>query len=420
LTYFHPTDASAGKAPRRLLHRRPSRRKESHPMTTAAAGPLRPEIRDLEPSRIQQIFELGVGRDDVFPLYVGQGDESTPAFICDASSAAMKAGHTFYTHKRGLPELRQALADYNRRLFGAGDDPARLTVTGSGMHAITLVLQAILSPGDKVIVVCPVWPNIMAAVTIAGGRVTPVTLDPTDEGAFQLDLDKLARAIDARTKAIFIASPGNPTGWMMESHAQQQVLALCRRHGLWYLADEVYHRFTYDRAVAPSVVSLAAPEDPVIAINSFSKAYAMTGWRHGWLTHPASLGPILANLIEFSNSGTQAFLQYGCLAALTQGEDFVKHAVDTCRASGEIAYQTLASLPRVRVARPRAAFYSFFAMAGVTDSLAFAKQLLHASGVGLAPGSAFGPGGEGYLRLCFAASETVMTQAMDKLRLHLA
>ncbi|MGO1119354.1 pyridoxal phosphate-dependent aminotransferase [Rhodovibrionaceae bacterium A322] len=390
-------------------------------MSAAAfPAPLRPEIMSLEMSRIQQIFELGVGRDDVFPLYVGQGDEGTPAFICDAATEALNAGHTFYTHKRGLPELRQALADYNGRLFQAGDDPERITVTGSGMHAITIILQAILSPGEKVIVVSPVWPNIMAAITIAGGQVTPVTLDPTEDGGFHLDLDKLAAAVDDKTRAIFIASPGNPTGWMMESEEQQVVLDLCREKKIWYLADEVYHRFTFDREVAPSVVSLAQPEDPVISINSFSKSWAMTGWRHGWLTHPASLGTILTNMIEFTNSGTQAFLQYGCLAAIEQGEDYVKRSVEICRTSGEVAYQALAALPRVKVARPRAAFYSFFAVEGVTDSLAFAKQILNESGVGLAPGSAFGPGGEGYLRLCFASSETVISTAMDKLRHQLA
>jgi aspartate/methionine/tyrosine aminotransferase len=383
---------------------------------TTFALPLRPEIEALETSGIQQVMDLGIGRADAIPLYVGEGDQPTPAFIVDAAVAALRAGQTFYTHKRGLPELRQAIADYHARLYGLSVGPERVSVTASGMTAIVLILQAIIRPGDKVAVVSPIWPNIVSAVRIAGGEVVEVGLDALADGNFRLDLDKLAAALDDGARALFIASPGNPTGWMMEAEEQQAVLDLCRRRGVWLLADEVYHRFTYDRPQAPSFLALAAPDEPVIVINSFSKAWAMTGWRLGWLVHPPALGEVFGRLIEFSTSGSQPFLQAGALAAIQQGESFVAETVERCRSNGELVFQALANLPRLRLARPRAAFYSFFAVAGVDDSLAFAKQILRETGVGLAPGSAFGRAGEGYLRLCFASSPARLATAMDRLR----
>lgn len=387
-------------------------------MTTdsALALPLRPEIEALETSGIQQIMDLGIGRADTIPLYVGEGDRPTPAFIVDAAVAALREGRTFYTHKRGLPELRQAIADYHARLYGLAPEAARISVTASGMTAIVLILQAILRPGDKVAVVSPIWPNVVAAVRIAGGEVVEVGLDPLPDGTFHLDLGKLEAVLKAGVRALFIASPGNPTGWMLEAEEQQAILELCRRYGTWLLADEVYHRFTYDRPQAPSFLALAAPDEPVIGIQSFSKAWAMTGWRLGWLVHPPALGEVFGRLIEFSTSGGQPFLQAGALAAIQQGEPYVAETVERCRSNGEIVFQALADLPRLRLARPRAAFYSFFAVEGVEDSLAFAKRLLLETGVGLAPGSAFGRAGEGYLRLCFASSPARLTKAMDRLR----
>jgi len=386
------------------------------PAVPASPLPLRPEVEALGVSGIQQVWELGFERDDTIGLWVGEGDLPTPDFICEAAIASLRAGNTYYTHKRGIPALRRALADYHARLLGIGADVERISVTSSGMTALALIFQAILRPGEEVILVSPIWPNAVAAVSIAGGRPVEVPLDPRSDGGFALDLDRLAAAIGPKTRALFIASPGNPTGWLMEAEQQQAVLDLARQHGLWIIADEVYHRFTYDRPLAPSFASLAEPEDALICVHSFSKAWAMTGWRLGWLLHPPSMGETFGKLIEYSTSGGQHFLQEGAVAAIREGEPFVAELVERCRQSGEIAFQALSGLPRVTIARPQAAFYSFFAVEGMDDSLAFAKELLRRTGVGLAPGSAFGAGGEGRLRLCFASSPARVAEAMQRLR----
>ncbi len=378
-------------------------------------APLNPGIVNLETSKIAEVWELGFGLDDLIPLWVGEGDLPTPTFICDPAIAALKAGHTFYTHKRGLPELRQEIALYTNRLYGSAVELEQVTVTNSGMSGIMQVLQALVQPGDKVAVVTPVWPNILAATRVNGGVVEPVLLEPLPEGGFRLDLERLASQLDERTRALFITATGNPTGWVMEAEEQRAVLELCRRRGIWLIADEVYARFTYDRPVAPSFLQLADPEDPLIVVNSFSKTWAMTGWRLGWLVHPPSLASIFDRLIEFNISGGQAFLQHGCLAALRQGEPFVAETVERCRLGGELVFQGLSALSRVRIARPHGAFYAFFALEGLADSLGFAKEVLHRTGVGLAPGEAFGPGGEGHLRLCFASSSARLAEAMDRL-----
>ncbi len=383
-------------------------------------APLRPEIEALETSGIGQLFELGLGREDIIPLWVGEGDLPTPAFICDAATEAMRAGKTFYADKRGVPEVRRAIADYSNRLYGAGIAPERVTMTNSAMNGIALVLQAILPPGDNVVVVTPVWPNIMSAIQIRGGITKPVELDPLPEGGFRLDLDRLSGALDERTRAVFIATPGNPTGWVMSREEQAAVLDLCRARGIWMIADEVYARFIYDgpapgRAAAPSFLDLAEPDDALVVVNSFSKTWAMTGWRMGWLITPLALTETLGRLVEFGTSGTPHFQQYACVTAITEGEPFVTEMIERCRRGGELVFQRLAAHPRVRLARPEGAFYAFFRVEGLSDSLSYAKELLERTGVGLAPGSAFGPGGEGHMRLCFASSMERLSQALDRL-----
>lgn len=385
-------------------------------MTQHRALPgYRPEAEDLPASKIVEVWELGFDRDDLIPLWVGEGDLPTPDFICEAAVEALRAGETFYTHKRGHPELRRAIADYTRGHYGVDVADDRISVTSAGINAIMLIMQGILGPGDELIAVTPVWPNAACAAQIMGASVVEVQLDPTPEGGFHLDLDKLAAACTGRTRAIFFASPSNPTGWMAEPEELRALLELCRARGIWLIADEVYHRFVYDRPVAPSVLAQAEPDAPVFVVHSFSKAWAMTGWRLGWLVHPASFEPIIGKLIEYNTSGAQPFAQAGALAAIRDGEPFVKEQVARCRQGAEIVYQRLGALPRVTIGRPRASFYSFFAVEGMTDSLAFAKQLLNDTGVGLAPGSAFGAGGEGFLRLCFASAPELLSRAMDRL-----
>ena len=382
---------------------------------TSPQMPLRDTVAPLKASKIVELWELGFGQENLIPLYVGEGDLPTPDFICNAAHRAMLAGQTFYGPKRGIGELRQALVDYKKRTFGAELDVGRVTVTSSGMSGIVMALQAVVSQGDNLVLVSPCWPNVVASLEVLGGEPRPVQLDSQADGTFKLDLEQLLAACDARTRAIFVVSPSNPTGWIITPEEQQALLAFCRERRIWLLADEVYHRFVYDRPVAPSFLQLAEPDDPLIVLNSFSKAWAMTGWRMGWLVHPDSLAETFNNLIEFNTSGAPPFLQHGCVTALEEGETFVKENVARCGRGADVIFERLSALPRVRIARPTGSFYSFFGVEGLTDSLAFCKEILNKTGVGLAPGAAFGPGGEGHIRLCFANSPDLLAEAMERI-----
>ena len=357
-----------------------------------------------------------MGDPEVVPLWYGEGDLPTPDFIREAADTAVRAGHTFYTYKAGLPELRATIADYLSGLYGREVGAERVAVTSSGMNALMLVAQTLIDPGDNLVIVAPVWPNIAAAVTIMGGEPRLVSLDPRPDGGWRLDLERLFAACDGRTRGIFVNSPSNPTGWVISADEIGELLAFARRRGLWLIADEVYARIVYGNRAAPSFLEQAGPEDRLIAVNSFSKSWAMTGWRLGWMTTPPELLPILEKLIEFNTSGAPTFLQHAAIAAIRGGEPFIAEMVARCHAARDAAIEGLRSCSRVAVARPDGAFYAFFRVDGMTDSLAFAKEALRRVKVGMAPGSAFGPMGEGYLRLCFARAPGVVADAIERLR----
>lgn len=377
---------------------------------------IRKIIRDLPASRIAEVSALGLGDPQVIPLWYGEGDLPTPEFIGAAATAALRAGHTFYTYKAGLPELRSAIAQYLSGLHQHLVGPDRVLVTSSGMTALMLMAQALLDAGDNLVIVAPVWPNIAAAVTIMSAEPRLVSLNPVPGGGWRLDLERLFAACDERTRGIFVNSPSNPTGWIISPEEIAALLAFARGRGLWLIADEVYSRIVYGNRAAPSFLDQAEPEDRVIAVNSFSKNWAMTGWRLGWMTVPTDLLPQLEKLVEFNTSGSPTFLQHAGIAAIRDGEPFIASFVARCRAARDVATDALTACRRVEVARPEGAFYAFFRVAGVIDSLAFAKDALRRTKVGLAPGSAFGPMGEGCLRLCFARDPGQIKEAIDRLR----
>jgi len=386
-----------------------------HPTQTAEL-PIRPAIAALEGSLIREVAEANIGRDDVIPLWFGEPDEPTPQFIKDAASAALAADKVFYTQNRGVPELRASLARYATGLHGRPVDVGRITVTCSGMSALMLVSQALVEPGDNVVVVVPMWPNFRMTVAIMGGEARLVPLATDADGRWHLDLDRLFAACDDRTKTVFVNSPGNPTGWTMTAAQQAALLAEARRRGLWVVSDEVYVRLAYEAARAPSFLDIAAPDDRVIVVNSFSKSWSMTGWRLGWLTHPAALGEAFSKLNEFNVAAPAAFVQHAGIVAVERGEPFVAAMVERYRHNRDLVFQRLAGMRRVRLSRPEGAFYAFFRLDGMTDSVATAKALIERAGVGLAPGLAFGPAGEGWLRLCFASRAETLSAALDRLQ----
>jgi len=386
---------------------------------TAPLAPFRPQIEALSGSRIRVVNRAAAGMTDVLPLWFGEGDDPTPAFIADAAAAAVQSGKTFYAPNRGIPELRTALQGYMRRLYGTDVALDRITVTASGMNALMLVTQCLLGPGDSGVVIGPVWPNGMQAMRVMGAEVRVVDLQPGPDGGWRLDLERLFAACDARTRVISINSPGNPTGWMASGEELRAILDFCRARGIWVLSDEVYSRIVYDRPHAPTFLTIATPDDPVIVVNSFSKSWSMTGWRLGWVVAPERFSAQLEKVTEFNISHPTTFVQYGGIAALEQGEPYVQALVARYGQARDITFQRLAALPRVRLARPEGAFYAFFALDGMTDSLATCLALLQSAKVGLAPGIAFGPSGEGRIRLCFAASLPRLTEALDRLVPHL-
>jgi aspartate aminotransferase len=377
---------------------------------------VRDVIRELPVSRIAEVSALGMGDPAVIPLWYGEGDLPTPAFIGAAATAALQAGHTFYTYKAGLPELRGTIADYLTGLYGRPVGAERILVSSSGMTALMLTAQALIGEGDNLVIVAPVWPNIAAAVTVMGGEPRLVSLDQQPGSGWHLDLERLFAACDSRTRGIFVNSPSNPTGWILSAEEIAALLDFARRRGLWLVADEVYARIVYGNRAAPSFLDQAEPEDRLIVVNSFSKNWAMTGWRLGWLTAPADLLPQLEKLVEFNTSGSPTFLQHAGIVAIRDGEPFIESFVARCRAARDVAIDGLTACRRVEVARPEGAFYAFFRVDGMMDSLAFAKEALRRTKVGLAPGSAFGPMGEGFLRLCFARDPRQVGEAIERLR----
>ena len=379
---------------------------------------LRPEIAALEESQIVEVWRMGFDHPGTIGMWVGQGDLPTPRFICDAAGKALAEGQTFYTHKRGIPELRRALIDYHRDLYGVDIADSRIAVTSSGMNAMILILQTLLGPGDNIVCVTPVWPNIFAVAQIQGGHAKHVPLTGTDKG-WALDLDRLFEACDARTKAIYIATPGNPTGWIMPQDQRRATLDFARARGIPVIADEVYHRLVYNAAVAPSFLEIAGPDDPLFIVNSFSKTWAMTGWRVGWMIMPQGLTDQIDRLIEFNTSGGQSFLQAGCVAAIRQGEEWVRWMVQRCRQGRDLVMERLGAMNRVSVVPADASYYLMLRIEEMGDGVDFCKRLVREAGVGLAPGTAFGAGGEEYLRLCYAQSDERLSEAMDRLARHL-
>ena len=376
---------------------------------------IRSAIAEMQTQRIGEVSRIAIGDPDIVPFWFGEPDLDTPEFIRDAAIKAMQAGHTRYVNKRGVPVLRQAIHDNMTGLYGIELDMERITVTSSGMTAILIAVETLVNNGDNVVMISPIWPNIFYCAQTMGGESRHVRLEQTESG-WRLDLDKLFDACDERTKAIFIASPSNPSGWLMTVDEQKAVLDFCRKRGIWIIADEVYHRFTYDRPYAPSFLQIAEPDDSLYVVHSMSKAWAMTGWRCGWLIHPAEFGDRMGDLSGINNTGATAFVQHAAATAINDGEEFVQFMVERCRRGRDIVQQRLGGMPGIRMAPIEAAFYAFCAVEGVEDDLELAKNLVRQFKVGVAPGSAFGPGNEGYLRLCFAQSEATLAEGLTRLQ----
>jgi len=376
---------------------------------------MRDAIQALPGSKIREVANAGLGRDDVLAFWFGESDEVTPEPIRQAAAESLARGETFYSHNLGLPELRQAIAAYGSRLH-LPLDAGRVAVTSSGVTALMVAMQMLLDAGDEVVAVVPVWPNLTAQPAILGASVRRVALRPR-AGTWQLDLDELMAAVTPRTRVLLVNAPNNPTGWTLTRAEQQAMLDHCRRTGTWIVADEVYERVYFgDAPAAPSFLDIAASQDRLVVAHSFSKSFLMTGWRLGWLVLPPSAMEAAGKLLEFNSSCAPVFVQRGGIAALQGADDFVPGLVTRLRACRDRLVGGLQHLPGVTAASPPGGMYAFFRVEGEDDSLAFAKRLVAGHGLGLAPGAAFGPEGEGWLRWCFASRDPVrLDQGLQRL-----
>ena len=385
---------------------------------TRFADPIRSEIAGLLPSGIGLISKQGNDRPGLIPLWFGESDLVTPSFIRDAAKQALDEGRTFYTSARGLPRLRQGIADWMLRRAGVTVAVDRITVPGSAMLAIMMAVQFLVRSGDEVIVISPMWPNIFQAIQVVGGVPKFVRLKRVADGPWFLDMDELVSAMGPRTKAVFFASPSNPTGWIMSEHEQRQLLAACQQRGIGIIADEVYGPLVYSGRHAPSFASVAMPEDAVFIVNSFSKAWAMTGWRIGWMVHPQQHADAIGTVTVAANTGATSFVQAGAIAAIEQGDAFVNHLLERCRDNRAQLNDFVSQHNRLSWAEPPGGFYGFVAVEGMRDSLAFAEKLLYTANVGVAPGMAFGPLGdsdnERYLRICIAYDPNRFAEALTR------
>ena len=369
---------------------------------------MRATIAQLPGSLIREVANAAIGRSDVLPFWFGESDEVTPEPVRLAAADSLARGETFYSHNLGLVELREALRGYLATLHG-DPGPDRIAVTSSGVSAVMAAMQLLVDPGDEVLVVVPVWPNLAAQPAILGARVRRLALAPDATGAWTLDIARLLHEVTPATRVLLINAPNNPTGWTLSRAEQQAILEHCRQTGTAIVADEVYARLFYGGSQpgqgAPSFLDIATPDDRLVVVGSFSKAFLMTGWRLGWLVLPRGQLSQMAKLIEFNSSCAPVFVQRGGLAALAMAENFVPGLVARLQAGRDALCGALAGLPGVVSATPKAGLYAWFQVPGGADSLAFAKRLVSSQGLGLAPGAAFGTEGEGWLRWCFASQD---------------
>ena len=388
-------------------------------MPTVASSALQ-----VPQSRIRELADIAMKMDNVLKLYFGESNIPTPEYIKRAAAKALEEGYTFYTENAGLPGLRQDLADYYRRVQDVDLDPrSEIVVTASGVQALNVTIRCVLNPGDEALVLTPAWPNSAANIWMDNAVPKEIPLLLCGD-RYAIDFDLLEAAVTSRTRLLVYTSPSNPLGWVATEDEQEELLAFARRHDLWLLADEVYERLYYRGTElgvpAPSILRKSSRDDAVMVAQSFSKTYCMTGWRIGWLVARRDVGEKATQLNEFIISHPASFIQRAAQTALAQGEEELRRMLARLKSNRDYCLAALRQMPGVTVPSPDGAFYLFPKIEGLTDSFAFCRKLLEDTHIGLAPGVAFGAGGEGSVRICYAAERGILEQAMEKLARYLS
>jgi aspartate/methionine/tyrosine aminotransferase len=387
---------------------------------------LREELLRVAESPMVQIATVAESMPGSVKLCYGESDMPTPSFICDAADAAMRAGHTFYTHTAGCRELRQAIAEKIFQLHQVRYDVPEIMAATGGTMAIYASIRALVGRGDNAVIVSPAYAIFSNAVLMSGGEPRFASLARRGD-RFELDLDRVRAAIDAHTKLIIVNSPSNPTGWVISEEEQRALAAIGDANNVVILADEVYERLIYDsptfatatagtRNVAPSFARVITNRDRLIVINSFSKTYNMTGWRLGWAQTSERTIKTMYKAVEFMTSNPAAMVQQAGIVALRDGEPYIDTLRQHYRQRRDQVRNALSELPGVSLPEPQGAFYAFPQFSNITDSTAFTAELVKKTGLALAPGVGFGPDGEGYIRVCFASTEATIADALERLR----
>lgn len=373
----------------------------------------RTHIRNLSSNPGASLLRYGKRKEGVISLAQGEGDMQTPEFIKTAAIDALQEGKTFYGMPLGHDELRQEISDYYQRIYNVDVPVNRAFVTTSGSKAMNFALQALVEKGDEVVAITPIWKNLLNCLEVVEANIVEYPMN-FDEGKWSLDLNGLFDTCTENTRVLLITTPSNPTGWMMSKDEMKQVLDFCRERGIWIISDEVYSRLTYDRVHAPSFLEVAEPGDRLFTVNNFSKAYAMTGWRLGWLIGPEGSESYIQDVANYDYMCPPAFTQYGAMAALQQGEPFLKDLLELWQGNMNHLFERFSENDRIIGIKPDAAFYAFVKVQGEDDCVEFARRLIDDHLISVAPGSSFGKVGKGFMRFCFAVSRPKLEEAIDR------
>lgn len=360
-------------------------------------------------------IEQGGGR--VIKLQTGDPDFATPEVVINAAHEAMKAGYTHYVASRGLPELREALATKLRQENGCEYNPdTEILVTQGAAHAIFITMQAVLQTGDEVLLIEPYYMSYASSIRIAGG--VPVMVPTEAKDAFALDLERVRLALTERSRMLVLNSPCNPTGIVLAPEEVRALAKLAAEHDLFILCDEVYEKLIYDDARHTSVASLPDMRSRTITINSFSKTYAMTGWRLGYVAAPAELISQMIKVFQYSATCVAPFVQKAATVALTTPRlaDYIEVMRQTYDRRRQAGLAAVAAIDGLRAIRPRGAFYLMVDISNFSqDSVGFAFNLLNKAHISLVPGASFGKSAEGWVRLTFAVPEQTLVEGIQRL-----
>lgn len=387
----------------------------TQPAARTGADFLNATVRSMPPSGIRRFFDLLAEMTDVISLTIGEPDFTTPDTITRAAIESLEHGETHYTANGGMLELRQLISETIERRYGVSYDPrAELIITVGASEAVDASLRAILDPGDEVIYHEPCFVSYAPCVQLAGG--VPVPISTTAATDFQLTADMVEAAVTPRTKALFLSYPSNPTGAVLEPAELRAIAEVVERHELVVLTDEIYDRLVYGGHEHVAFSALPGMRERTILVNGFSKAYAMTGWRIGYVAAPAELMTGIAKVHQYGIMCAPTSAQYAGIEALRNGEPFVEQMRAEYDRRRQLMTRRFNEID-LRCAEPRGAFYCFPNVTDATglDDEVFAQQLLTEERVAVVPGRAFGESGTGHVRACYATAYEEIVEAMDRI-----